>query len=89
MVLISASTVKTRSSIPIEPLPLYNKKTLEEDPQLAEKLLCLKRDNFRCIATKLLDISAESNPEAVKCDTDVTSILPFSIGWSENTKEVY
>jgi hypothetical protein len=70
-----------------------NEETLEEiaatmdQSQGALKKLCLKRDNFRCIATGLIDVSAETE-QGIKCFTELAHILPFSIGQWENSKDV-
>ncbi|KAL1965851.1 hypothetical protein VTN77DRAFT_5172 [Rasamsonia byssochlamydoides] len=90
--------MKARSATPITPSPLPdNEETLEEIaaimdqspsryPQGALKKLCLKRDNFRCIATGLIDVSAKKE-QGVKCNTELAHVLPFSIGQWENSKD--
>lgn len=58
------------------------------------KVICLRRDGFRCLATGLPEIKAvkaglvSANPSQYPCDTELAHVIPFSIGHWENREQV-
>lgn len=52
------------------------------------KDLCLQRDNFRCMATGIIDTNAPESEKSISQysgPTELAHILPFSIGkWDSN-----
>jgi hypothetical protein len=59
----------------------------ETDPTRSQqkrlKYLCLKRDNFRCLVTGIVETEIEgpqSSGDVADGETEVAHILPFSIG---------
>ena len=71
---------------------------MEETPTRAVqkflKVLCLRRDDFRCLATGIPEKSAVKaglvplDPLRYACDTELTHIIPFAIGHGEDRDQV-
>lgn len=72
--------------------------SMEETPTRAVqkflKVLCLRRDDFRCLATGIPEKSAVKaglvplDPLRYACDTELTHIIPFAIGHGEDRDQV-
>lgn len=58
------------------------------------KMICLRRDGFRCQATGLPEVNAVKaglvsvDPSPYPCDTELAHVIPFSIGHWEDRDQV-
>ncbi|EDN07669.1 predicted protein [Histoplasma mississippiense (nom. inval.)] len=92
--------LRARGATPsISPSPFYDEDEIEnvaatldesgsrKDQTLVKKL-CLERDNYRCMATGIIDSDAgtQENP-GPKAPTNLCHIIPFSLGkWNKSTE---
>lgn len=68
--------------------------TPAEAVQKLLRMICLRWDGFRCVATGLLELNAvkaglvSANPSQYPCDNELAHVIPFSIGHWEDRKQV-
>ncbi|OJD12676.1 hypothetical protein AJ78_06762 [Emergomyces pasteurianus Ep9510] len=75
----------------IEEMASVMDKTSTRNRQKLMKKLCLKRDDFRCLATGAIDLNYHGTQESLTGNsgiTDLAHVIPFSMGaWSDKQEE--